>query len=70
MNAFNNEVWPSIKAGLDALQSLIPEELGSMGLKLEPLVRAVIDFIINKGLDWVMKKIFLALERALYAQES
>jgi hypothetical protein len=69
MHAFNSTVWPAIKAGLDALQSLIPEELGSMGLKLEPLVRAVVDFIINKALTWAMTKIFLAIERALFAQE-
>jgi hypothetical protein len=69
MYAFNSTVWPAIKAGLDALQSLIPEELGSMGLKLEPLVRSVVDFIINKALTWAMTKIFLALERALFSQE-
>jgi hypothetical protein len=69
MYAFNSTVWPAIKSGLDALQSLIPEELGSMGLKLEPLVRAVIDFIIDKGLTWAMNKIFLAIERLLFTQE-
>jgi len=69
MHAFNSTVWPPIKSGLDALQSLIPEELGSMGLKLEPLVHAVIDFIINKALTWAMTKIFLAIERALFSQE-
>jgi hypothetical protein len=69
MHVFNSTVWPAIKAGLDAIQSLIPEELGSMGLKLEPLVRAVVDFIINKALTWAMNKVFLALERALFSQE-
>jgi hypothetical protein len=68
MNAFEEHVWPPIKSGLDALQSCIPEELSSMGLKLEPLVRAVINFIINKALTWAMKKVFLAIERALFTQ--
>jgi hypothetical protein len=68
MNAFETEVWPTIKSGLDALQSCIPDALTSMGLKLEPLVRAVINFLINKALTWLIQKVFLALEKALFAQ--
>jgi len=68
LNAFESEVWPSIKAGLDELQSCLPEDLTSMGLKLEPLVRAVIDIIIKKGLTWAMTKVFLSLEKSLFAQ--
>jgi len=67
-NAFDSEVWPSIKSGLDAIQSCIPDELTSMGLKLEPLVRAVVDFLINKALTWAITKVFMALEKALFTQ--
>jgi len=67
-NAFETEVWPPIKSGLDAIQSCIPDAITSMGLKLEPLVRAVIEFLINKGLSWAMNKVFLSLEKALFAQ--
>lgn len=68
MHAFETEVWPPIKAGLEALQSCIPEQLTSMGLKLEPLVRAVVNFLINKALSWAINKVFLALEKSLFGQ--
>jgi len=68
MAAFNEHIWPSIKEGLDAIQSCIPSMLTDMGLKLEPLVRFVIDFIINKALTWIMQKVFLTLEKALFTQ--
>jgi len=70
MHGFNELVWPAIAGALEPIQACIPEELGTMGLKLENLVRSVCDFIINKALTWIMTKIFLAIERALYAQES
>jgi hypothetical protein len=66
--AFEENVWPSIKAGLDAIQSCIPDELTQMGLKLEPLVRAVINFILDKAIVWIMTKVFLTIERALFTQ--
>jgi len=68
MNAFNEHIWPTIKQGLDALQKCIPESLTNMGLKLEPLVRAVINFIINKAVEWIMKKVFMKIEEALFTQ--
>jgi len=68
LNAFNDQVWPSIKEGLDALQALIPDELASMGLQLVPLVKSVINFIINKAVTWAMKKVFLKMEELLFTQ--
>jgi hypothetical protein len=69
MHGFNELVWPAIAGALEPIQSCIPEELGTIGLKLEPLVRSVCDFIINKALTWIMTKIFLAIERGLFAQD-
>jgi len=68
LNAFNDQVWPAIKEGLDALQALIPDELASMGLQLVPLVKSVINFIINKAVTWAMKKVFLKMEELLFTQ--
>jgi len=68
LNAFDESVWPTVKEGLDALQSLIPDELAQMGLKLEPLVRNVIVFIINKAVEWIMKKVFMKVEELLFTQ--
>jgi hypothetical protein len=68
MNFFEEHVWPPIKSGLEAIQSCIPEDLTSMGLKLEPLVRMVANFIIDKALTFIMTKVFIAMERALFSQ--
>jgi len=68
LTAFNDQVWPTIKDGLDALQALIPDELAKMGLQLAPLVKAVINFILNKAVTWAMKKIFLKMEELLFTQ--
>jgi hypothetical protein len=69
-DVFERTLWGPIKDGLTELESCIPEELKSMGLQLVPLVRAVINFIIDKGLEWAMKKVFIFMERALFTQDA
>jgi len=68
MDRFTNEIWPSIKAGLDALTSLIPEEIVSAGLDISALALKVATIIIEKGVEWGMKKVGLKLEAAIFAQ--
>jgi len=67
-NLFDNEVWPAVKTGLDAIQSLIPEDLGKMGLQIEPMARAIVHLMLNKLLVWAFKKVFCLFEKALFSQ--
>jgi len=66
---FTEEVWPSIKEGLDALLELIPDELKKLGLDIAGTVLKVAIIIINKGVAWAMAKIGLRMETAIFSQE-
>jgi hypothetical protein len=61
-------VWPPVKSGLEAIQSLIPSEISDLGLKLEPMAWKLLSILISKALDWVLKKVFLAIEKAIFTQ--
>jgi hypothetical protein len=69
MDRFVNEIWPSIKEGLDALTSLIPEQVVSAGLDIAALALKIATILINKGVEWGMKKVGLKLEEAIFRQD-
>jgi hypothetical protein len=64
-----NEVWPSIKSGLDDLLSLLPEEVAAIGVDIAGIVLKISIIMINKGVVWAMNKIGLRLEKAIFEQE-
>jgi len=66
---FINEVWPSIKSGLDDLLSLLPEEVASIGLDIAGMVLKIALIMIEKGVVWAMAKIGLRMEKAIFEQE-
>jgi len=66
---FTNEIWPSIKSALDELQSLLPSQVADAGLDIAGLALKVATIIINKGVEWGMKKVGLKLEGAIFGQE-
>jgi len=70
LDRFTNEIWPAIKEGLDALQSMLPEEVSKAGLDIAGLALKVAILLINKGVEWGMKKVGLYLEKAIFGQES
>jgi len=65
-----SNVWPPIKSGLEAIQSLIPAEIGDLGLKIEPMAWKLVVILITKGLDWALKKVFLAIENVIFSQKA
>jgi hypothetical protein len=69
LNRFTNEIWPSIKSGLDELQSLLPSQVADAGLDIAGLALKIATIIINKGVEWGMKKVGLKLEAAIFGQE-
>jgi len=69
LNRFTNEIWPSIKSGLDELQSLLPSQVADAGLDIAGLALKIATIIINKGVEWGMKKVGLKLEVAIFSQE-
>jgi hypothetical protein len=66
---FINEVWPSVKSGLDDLLSLLPEEIASIGADIAGMVLKIALILINKGVVWAMGKVGLRLERAIFEQD-
>jgi hypothetical protein len=69
LDRFTNEIWPSIKESLDTLTSMLPEQVSSAGLDIAALALKVSTIIINKGVEWAMKKVGLKLESAIFAQD-
>jgi len=69
VSRFTEEIWPTIKEGLDALLELLPDELKSLGLDIAGMVLKVAVIIINKGVNWAMTKIGIRLEKAIFEQE-
>lgn len=69
MDRFTNEIWPGIAEGLDALQSMIPEQVASAGLDIVALALKIATILIEKGVAWGMKKVGLKLEKAIFSQE-
>jgi len=69
LDRFTNEVWPTIASGLDELTSLIPDPLVKAGLDISALCLKLATIIINKGVEWGMKKVGLKLEHAIFAQD-
>jgi len=67
---FRKEIWPPIASGLAAIQSMIPDEFGKMGLQIEPLAWSVVAMLIQKGVVWGTTKVFLKMESAIFTQES
>jgi len=65
---FEETVWPTIASALEAIQSLIPEQLASIGLKIEPMAHAVADIILEKGTTWALNKLVIKLELVLFEQ--
>jgi len=66
---FVNEIWPSIKSGLDELTSLLPEEVSSLGVDIAGIVLKISLIMINKGVEWAMGKIALRMETAIFEQD-
>jgi hypothetical protein len=66
---FVNEIWPSIKSGLDELLSLLPEEVSSIGVDIAGIVLKISLIMINKGVEWAMGKIALRMEAAIFEQD-
>jgi hypothetical protein len=66
---FVNEIWPSIKSGLDDLLSLLPEEIASIGVDIAGMVLKIAIIMIEKGVVWAMTKIGLRMEKAIFEQE-
>jgi len=69
LDRFINEIWPTIKQGLDALQSMLPEAVSKAGLDIPGLALKVATLLINKGVEWGMKKVGLKLEKAIFGQD-
>jgi len=69
LDRFINEIWPTIKQGLDALQSMLPEAVSKAGLDIPGLALKVAILLINKGVEWGMKKVGLKLEKAIFGQD-
>jgi hypothetical protein len=65
---FEETVWKPIAEGLSAIQSLIPEQLASIGLQIEPMAKAVANIILEKGTKWALNKLIIKLELALFEQ--
>jgi hypothetical protein len=69
LNAFDTEVWPTIKSGCDAIQEAIPKELGDMGLQITPVVRNIANLMINAGVAILFKTVYTKIEVAVFTQE-
>jgi len=69
LDRFTNEIWPAIKSALDTLQSMLPEAVSKAGLDIAGLALKVAVLLINKGVEWGMKKVGLKLEKAIFGQE-
>jgi len=67
-NKFDSDVWPTIASGLEEIQKLLPDEITSMGLQIEPLAKAVAMLILEKGVKWALTKFVIKLELALFEQ--
>jgi hypothetical protein len=65
---FEETVWPSIASALEAIQSLIPEQLVSVGLQIEPLAHTIADMILDKATTWALNKLIIKLELVLFEQ--
>jgi len=66
---FTNEIWPAVKEGLDKLTSLLPEQVTSAGLDIAALALKIALILIDKGVEWGMKKVGLKLESAIFSQD-
>jgi len=69
LDRFTYEVWPAIKSGLDVLTSLLPDAVQKAGLDIAGLALKVATILINKGVEWGMKKVGLKLEKAIFGQD-
>jgi len=65
---FAETIWPTIASALEAIQSLIPEQLASIGLQIEPLAHSVADILLEKGTTWALNKLVIKLELVLFEQ--
>jgi len=65
---FEKDVWPTIASGLEAIQSLIPDPVKSMGLQIEPLAKSVAFILLEKGVNWALTKLIIKLELVLFEQ--
>jgi len=65
---FEETIWPTIASALEAIQSLIPDQLSSIGLKIEPMARTVANIILEKATNWALNKLVIKLELVLFEQ--
>jgi len=65
---FEETVWPAIASALEAIQSLIPDQLASLGLQIEPLAHTVADIILEKATTWALNSLVIKLELVLFEQ--
>jgi len=63
-------IWPPIKSGLEAIQSLIPSAVADLGLQIEPMAWKLVSILITKAIDWALKKVFLAIEKVVFTQKA
>jgi len=67
-NAFRENIWPDIAAGLEEIQSMIPDEIAKMGLQIEPLAWSLVAMLLQFGVKWVVTKVFIKMEAAIFTQ--
>jgi hypothetical protein len=67
---FDESVWPSIVPALEPIQSLIPEPIANMGLKVVPLAHSVAQILLTKGVDWALSTLIIKLEVVLFDQST
>jgi len=65
---FEETVWKTVAEGLEVIQSLIPDQLASVGLKIEPMARSIANIILEKGTNWALNKLIIKLELVLFEQ--
>jgi len=69
LDRFTYEIWPAIKEGLDTLTSMLPDSVQKAGLDIAGLALKVATLLINKGVEWGMKKVGLKLEEAIFGED-
>jgi len=65
---FDEVVWEKITPALEAIQSLIPDQLAKLGLKVDKLAHTVAEVIIEHATTWVITKLEIKLEEILFNQ--
>jgi len=65
---FDEIVWDKVSPALEALQAMLPEQVGKLGLKIEKLAHTVAEVLIAKATTFVITKLVIKLEEILFNQ--